>query len=107
MSPRCVGREESGSHFGGQAPPLQRRLFGLRICPLFSLFDRIGFVGLYVSHREEGRGAEGEKDSQVVAPLTVLVLTVHLRQRETGRIGLVPGTGLPFEGASSGYYYIY
>ena len=95
MSPKCVGREESGSHFGGQAPPLQSRLFGLSVCPLFSLFDRIDFVGLFASHREEGRVAEGEKDSQVVAPLTVLVLTVHLRQRETGRMGLVPGTSLP------------
>ena len=33
-------------------------------------------------HRREGRGSEGEGESQVIAPLNILVLTIHLRQRE-------------------------
>ena len=33
-------------------------------------------------HRREGRGSEGEGESQVIASLNILVLTIHLRQRE-------------------------
>ena len=33
-------------------------------------------------HRKAGRGSEGGEESQVIAPLNVLVLTVHLRQRK-------------------------
>ena len=45
VSPKCVRSEESGSLFGGQAPPHQSRLFDLSVCPSSSLFDRSALLG--------------------------------------------------------------
>ena len=94
MSPEWVGREESGSHTKGQAPPLKSRLFNLCLCPLFSLFGRTSFVGKESSHSEEGRGAEGEEVSVGIwsahcdwPHCSLQGLTVLFRQRGTGRVG--------------------
>ena len=53
--------EESGSHVGVGAPPLQSRLFSLRVCPSSSLFDRIVSIGLLV---DTGRRAERQRSEE-------------------------------------------
>ena len=65
VSPKCVRSEESGSLFGGQAPPHQSRLFDLSVCPSSSLFDRSVFIGLLVDTGRRSERQRGEESGSL------------------------------------------